>query len=161
MEISCLNSTTKFIISLKSVHYENVKRRNVICKCKKCRNVIKWTQVCGLGPSQPSGGKKGKKGRKWRFVCWDFVKICMFVCLYLLAQMYSQVFNMQQVKKKSKVPFDLIVYCVVQQCQKTVPLLFIYEIIHFYSIPMLCMISTPSGNTILHFDMFPHLKLFG
>ena len=90
------------------------------------------------------------------------MKIFLFVCLVLLAQMYSQVFNMQQVKKKSKVPFDLIVYCVVQQCQKTVPLLiFIYEIIHFYSMSMLCMICTPSGNTILHFDMFPHLKLVG
>ena len=79
------------------------------------------------------------------------MKICLFVCLVLLAQMYSQVFNMQQVKKKRKVPFDLIFYCVVQQCQKTVPLLSIYEIIHFYSMSMLCMIYLPPQEILFSF----------
>jgi len=89
------------------------------------------------------------------------VKICLFVCLVLLAQMYSQVLNMQQVKKR-KVPFDLIVYSVVQQCQKTVPL-FIYLVIYLRNNSFLlhanATISSPSGNTIFLFDMFPHLKL--
>ena len=92
------------------------------------------------------------------------VKICLlrfcedlFVCLFSFVgtDVFTS-FQYAESEKEKKVPFDFIVYCVVQKCQKTVPLLFIYEIIHFYSMSMLCMIST-----FLLFDMFPHLKLVG
>ena len=95
----------------------------------------------GLRPRPLSAlwGEERKKGPQ--------VKICLlrfcedlFVCLFsFVATDVFTSFQYAASEKERKVPFDLIVYCVVQQCQKTVPFihLFIYEMIHFYSMPIL------------------------
>ena len=71
-------------------------------------------------------GEERKKGPQ--------VKICLlrfcedlFVCLFsFVGTDEFTSFQYAESEKEKKVPFDLIVYCVVQKCQKTVPLLFIY-----------------------------------
>merc|ERR1712223_933525 len=74
-------------------------------------------------PLSPLGGRK-EKGPQVK-IC--FLRFCedLFVCLFIFVG--TDVFISFQYavsEKRRKVPFDLIVYYVVQQCQKTVPLLF-------------------------------------